>query len=312
MRIFLKPAQSVAGTCFFLAILFCGIQANAQQVKPGTIDRKALVNRHDIVIKGTKMGGPTQVGNGSIAYGFDATGMQTFSDKYSTLSNWSWNSVKTPDGFTASSFKKTMLDTHGRMVPYDMADNNQDAMVHWLAANPHRFNLGRIGMQIKKADGSIAQIKDFENATQHVDLWTGIVESKFTIEGEDVKVITACDGDKDIIGFKIESNLVKQGRLSLFIDFPYSSTDFFGNGSDYKKPSAHQTRQKTTGKNSILFDRQLDSIAYQVGCKWTGNTKVEKQKEHRYALSPDNASTTVEYAFDFSQTKITLYHRSRK
>jgi hypothetical protein len=288
----------------FSACLLLSISIKAQQVKPGTIDRKALVNRHDIIIKGTKMSGPTQVGNGSIAYNFDATGMQSFSDKYPTLSHWGWNSTQPPAGLTASSFKKTLLDTHGRMVPYEMEDSNQAAMGKWLASNPHRFNLARIGMQIKKADGTVAQVKDFENATQHLNLWTGIAESNFTVEGEAVKVITACDGNKDIIGFRIESDLVKQGRLSLFIDFPYGNLNIFSNASDYNKPTAHKTWLTNTSKNSVLFDRQLDSISYQVACQWTGNSTVAKQKEHRYTISPDNTSETVEYVFDLSQTKI--------
>ena len=288
----------------FLAAFLLSADAKAQQVKPGTIDRKALVSRHDLMIKGTKMTGPTQVGNGSIAYNFDVTGMQTFSEKYPTLSHWGWNSVKTPEGFTATSFKKTMLDTHGRMVPYDMADDKQQAMGQWLASNPHRFNLGRIGMQIKKADGIIAQVKDFENATQHLNLWTGIAESKFTIEGEEVTVTTACYADKDIVGFKIQSNLVKQGRLSLFIDFPYGNLNNFSNASDYNKPAAHRTKLTNTGKNSVLFNRALDSISYQVACQWTGNSLVEKQKEHRYSISPDHTGATVEYVFDFSPTVI--------
>jgi hypothetical protein len=303
MNAFCRYQRKIAVPAFFICLFF-NVALIAQQVKTGTIDRKALVSRHDIFIKGTKMSGPTQVGNGSFAYNFDATGMQSFTDKYATLSHWGWNSIKPPAGLTSTSFKKTLLDTHGRMVPYEMADPNQAAMGAWLSSNPHRINLGRIGMQIKKSDGSIALVKDFENATQHLNLWTGIAESKFTVEGEDVTVMTACDGNKDIVGFKIESNLVKQGRLSLFIDFPYGNLTIFSNASDYNKPTAHQTQLITTGKNSVLFDRTLDSIAYQVACQWTGNTTVAKQKEHRYTISPDNSSSTVEYVFDFSPTKI--------
>jgi hypothetical protein len=303
MKPFSRCLRNIAAP-IFVVCLFLTIGATAQQLKTGTIDRKALVNRHDIFIKGTKMSGPTQVGNGSFAYNCDATGMQSFSDKYPTLSHWGWNSVKPPAGLTSTSFKKTLLDTHGRMVPYEMADPNQAAMGGWLSSNPHRINLGRIGMQIKKADGTLAQVKDFENATQHLNLWTGIAESKFTVEGEDVTVITTCDGNRDIVGFKIESNLVKEGRLSLFIDFPYGNLTIFSNASDYKKPLAHQTQLKSTGKNSVLFDRTLDSIAYQVAVQWTGSSTIEKQKEHRYTIAPDNSSSTVEYVFDFSPTKI--------
>ncbi len=44
------------------------------------IDRKDLVTRHNLLIKDRHLlYGPTQVGNGGFAFGFDITGLQTFS-----------------------------------------------------------------------------------------------------------------------------------------------------------------------------------------------------------------------------------------
>ncbi|MES2810516.1 MAG: hypothetical protein V4619_17915, partial [Bacteroidota bacterium] len=139
----------------FLAVFMC-FGADAQQVKPGTIDRKAVVTRHSITISNPKLGGPTQVGNGQFAYGFDITGMQTFSDKFSTMSHWGWHNVPLPAGMTVGSFVKPLVNTHGRMIPYDLPDPNQPEIVKWLQANAHRLNLARIGLILTKANGSIA------------------------------------------------------------------------------------------------------------------------------------------------------------
>jgi hypothetical protein len=103
------------------------------------------VSRHKLKLTDPQTAGPTQVGNGNFAYGFDITGMQTFNDQFTTMSHWGWHSTKPPKGFTTDSFKKTLAATHGRMVGYDLPNPKQAELTQWLAGNPHRFNLGRIG-----------------------------------------------------------------------------------------------------------------------------------------------------------------------
>ncbi|HTN38469.1 MAG TPA: hypothetical protein VL053_15420, partial [Arachidicoccus sp.] len=124
---------------------------------------------------------------------------------------------------------------------------------------------------------------------------------------ETVKVITTCDADKDILGFKIESKLIPLKRLSIFIEFPYASLEYFSNGSDYTKPNLHQTTLSRVSRNSVIFNRKLDSTTYQVACKWTGNGTIEKQATHRFILHPAMTTSninTVEYVFAFSPSKI--------
>ena len=70
-----------------LLLIFCVPAIQAQQVPYGTINRKALVSRHNLNITDPHAEGPTQVGNGNFAYGFDITGMQTFNDQFTTMSD---------------------------------------------------------------------------------------------------------------------------------------------------------------------------------------------------------------------------------
>lgn len=296
----------VKAKCGWVILFFAlfSFSVQAQQLKRGTIDRKALVTRHNLDLTDPNSAGPTQVGNGNFAYGFDITGMQTFNDQFTTMSQWSWHSTKPPRGMDPSDFKQTLVKTHGRMVPYDLENPKQPALSQWLASNPHRFNLGRIGLVLKKRDGSMAKISDLVCPSQQLNIWEGIAESIFTVDGETVKVTTTCDADKDILGFKIESKLIPLKRLSIFIEFPYASLGYFSNGSDYTKPNRHQTTLSRISKNSVLFDRKLDSTTYQVACKWTGNGTIEKQAAHRFILHPASNVNTVAYVFDFSPSKI--------
>jgi hypothetical protein len=291
-----KLAAAITLICLFNNVF-------AQQVAVGTIDRKALVSRHNITITNPNLGGPTQVGNGNFAYGFDITGMQTFSDKFSTMSHWGWHNVPLPEGMTVESFIKPQVNTQGRMIGYDLPNPNQPEIVQWLQANVHRLNLARIGLTLTKADGTIATATDLKNPVQNLNLWTGVTESNFRLEGEAVSVITTCDPYKDIIGFKITSPLIPKGKLSVFIEFPYGNTNNFSNGSDFNKPKAHQTQLTSTG-NTAIFDRKLDSTIYQVVCKWTGVSKIEKTKDHQYAIQPGKNEASVEYVFAFSPKKI--------
>src|ERR1700754_1977394 len=142
--------------CIFVA----GVGAFCQEVKKGTIDRKAVVRRHNFHITDVGEPGPTQVGNGNFAYGFDVTGMQTFNDQFTTMSQWGWHSVPAPAGFSAGDFKKTQVDVCGRIGPYDLPNPSQPALTQWLAANPHKFNLGRIGLWLKRENGSEAGKSD--------------------------------------------------------------------------------------------------------------------------------------------------------
>ncbi|WP_184550457.1 hypothetical protein [Mucilaginibacter sp. FT3.2] len=298
-----RPLKKIKKYIFLLPVFF-GLNAKAQELKTGTINRKALVSRHNIRITNPQLAGPMQVGNGDFAYGFDITGMQTFNDQFTTMSHWGWHSTEPPKGFTADSFKQTLVNTHGRMVAYDLPDRKQAALTQWLSSNPHRFNLGRIGLLLKKEDGSMAKINDLHNPVQYLDLWTGITVSNFTIEGQNVKVTTVCGPDKDIISFRIESVMIQKGRLGVFIEFPYASLDYFSDGSDYNNLALHQTKLNPINKNSVIFNRKLDSTTYQVACKWTGNGKAKRQKDHRYVFYPGKNETSVEYVFAFSPSKI--------
>lgn len=279
--------------------LLIGTQVFAQELKSGTINRKVLVQRHNIKLTDLEAPGPTQVGNGNFAYGFDVTGMQTFNDQFTTMSHWSWHSTELPKGLTAADFIKTEKDTHGRMVAYDLPNPKQSELTKWLSGNPHRFNLGRVGLWVKKKNGDMVNKSDIGQPVQYFDLWTAMAESNFTIEGQPVKVITVGDPQKDIIAFKIESPLIAAGRLGIFIEFPYASLEYFSTGSDYRNQNAHQTTMRIEGDHQVSFNRQLDSTTYQVKARWTGAGKVEKEKEHYFKFSP-KGSNAVEYVFCFS------------
>lgn len=158
-----KPASVII---FFLGSIFLFVSCNQSR-----IDRKALVDRHRIVSTETDPRSPAQVGNGEFAFGVDITGLQTFVP-FNTMAQWSWHSFPLPEGQQVEDFKKSLMDTYGRQIPYDIPNPEQPELSAWLAANPHRFNLGRIGFKLLRADGSAATAGDLSDTRQEVDMWT--------------------------------------------------------------------------------------------------------------------------------------------
>lgn len=158
-----KPASVII---FFLGSIFLFVSCNQSR-----IDRKALVDRHRIVSTETDPRSPAQVGNGEFAFGVDITGLQTFVP-FNTMAQWSWHSFSLPEGQQVEDFKKPLMDTYGRQIPYDIPNPEQPELSAWLAANPHRFNLGRIGFKLLRADGSAATAGDLSDTRQEVDMWT--------------------------------------------------------------------------------------------------------------------------------------------
>ena len=239
------------------------------------IDRHALVTRHNVEL--TKFNGesPIQVGNGEFAFGMDITGLQTFAP-FNIMSQWGWHSSPLPPGAKVSDFEGQTWDTHGRMVRYPMPDPNHPEISNWLAANPHRINLGRIGLTLKKRDGTLATLSDLKNIHQKLDLWTGIVTSNFELEGEPVQVKTTCHPHQDTVAVSIDSPLVKAGRLSVFFSVPGNNGAQFANFvGDWSQPG-HFDEQPSGNRSRVDFTRRLDNDIYSMSIEWQGDANIHR------------------------------------
>lgn len=106
------------------------------------------------------------------------------------------------------------------MVNYDQPNPAESDISQWLIANPHRINLGRIGLWF---DGKNVSESDLTGTAQFVDLWEGIISSAFVLNGAKVKIGTVASPDSDTVAFEITSELLKSGELGIFFDYPYAN-----------------------------------------------------------------------------------------
>lgn len=232
------------------------------------IDRQALVTRHNVRRTRSSPQSPLQVGNGNFAFGADITGLQTFVP-FNTLSHWGWHSVPLPPGPGPDKFAGQAWDTHGRPIHYPSPDPQQPALSQWLYANPNRINLGRLGLHLLKADGSEASEADLMDCHQELDLWRGTLVSRFTLEGQPVRVRTGCHPALDAVAVRVVSPLIAAGRLSVFLNFPRDDgREFAANVGAWDGDDQHQTEAVRRGTQRADIVHRQNESQYHVALGW--------------------------------------------
>ena len=295
-----------------LSLFFIGVSSCSEAAKePQKIDRKAVVSRHTIQIKQLDTLGSLTVGNGKFAYTVDVTGMQSFPEFYEkgvplgTQSEWGWHTSLNPENYQFSETLKGYDFNGNPNSLYAIQDRENDrnmAAADYFRANPHRLQLGNVGLEILKKDGSIATPDDINDINQELNLWTGKIESSFTIEGIPVKVITYGDSKLDAIAARIESSMLKENRIKLKFRFPYPTMKFDDRGANYENSEKHQTTvNKEAGKN-FIFSRTLDNDHYFVETSLNADATVTKVEDHYFTIQP-SAENSVEVAVEFLQEK---------
>jgi hypothetical protein len=246
--------------------------AGATTVPSSTpIDRRAVVSRHHVVRTQSNPRSPLQVGNGTIAFGADITGLQTFVP-FNTLSQWGWYSAPLPAGETVADMADTMFPGRNREIPYDSGDRRHPDITKWVFSNPSRINLGRIGLKLVKADGKPASESDLTEVRQELNLWTGTLVSRFKLEDQPVSVTTACHLDRDAVAVRVESPAVAAGRISAYLDFPAPDDRQF---ADYVGSSSAAFPVKIQAESSDRLDllRQLHQDHYHVAIVCSAGTR---------------------------------------
>ncbi len=287
-------------------LALAGFPGWAGNATAATIDRYALVARHEVVLNKFDTNNPLSVGNGEFCFTVDATGLQTFPEAFmqttplGTLSDWGWHTSPNPNGWDIDKFQfKIYHDLNGRPVPYaDVPHNQQTPEIKWLRANPHRLDLGQIGLVLKKKDGSLAGTNDLTDVSQKLDLWAGEIHSHFVFDGQPVDVETVADPDRDGIAVRVESPLVKSHQLGIQIRFPYGTGETIT--ADWNHPDAHETTVEPVGKDGCIFDRKMDGDTYVMGARWSRDAKLNKRGKHDFVVEPDGGSGKLDLVCYFA------------
>ena len=266
---------------FICLCIFAGCENEA------LIDREALVRRHTVHVTSFDTEAVLSVGNGDFAFTAGVTGLQCFDSLYratgvptQTLSSWCWHSFPNTEGYLRENAMKT-YDFHGRQVAFASLEKSPEGQ--YFRINPHPAALGRISFMY---DGRELRQEDISNIDQTLDLWTGLITSRFHLNGKPVEVLTVAHSSQSIVGVHVRSELLRDGMLSVRFHFPYAYNASVKNNPPliWDKPEAHTTTVEKSGANSASLLRTADSTIYRVQLAWSGKANFAEAAPHDFWL----------------------------
>ena len=271
------------------------------------INRFDVVSRHNVKINKIDSLTSLSVGNGNFAFTVDATGMQSFPDAYAngvplgTQSVWGWHSFPNTEHLKIEEAQKT-YELEGRKISYTVQLKEPERAkkaVEYFRVNPHRLQLGNIGLEIKKKDGTFVTINDIQKINQELNLWSGVITSNFAIEDIPVKVTTACHQQEDIVAFRIESPLLHTNRIAVRVRFPYPNGQWKDVGTNFSS-DRHKSTLIQRGTEATI-KRILDTTVYYTLLKWNKKAIIQNQSDHYFIIQPQEVNGYFELTCQFSE-----------
>ena len=286
--------------CLLIPALCMAIGQHEQ--KP--INRQTVTGRNNPVITQADPLASLTVGNGHFATTVDVTGLQSFPFDYeagvplTAMSDWGWHSFPNTSLLKPSDSEKTFDLGHGHKEVYaveykKVEDGRHKQATEYFRVNPHRLNLGIIGLAMKDRSGKDITLNDLSSIRQELKLYDGIIESSFHVDNEPVEVTTAALQDKDAVIYCIKTALLKNGRAKIRIRLPYPTGKHADAAADFAKPERHQSRIILSDAHAAIIEHTLDTTRYYLKLNWAGQGKILRVAEHDYVLTTANDVLTM-------------------
>jgi hypothetical protein len=170
----------------------------------------------------------------------------------------------------------------------------------FFRVNPHRLNLGAVGLNLSDAKGNRISLSQITDIRQEQNLYDGEIISSFVADGQKVEVSTGVHPDKDALYARIRSQLLSDKRATLRLHFPYPTGKHADDASDWTKPEKHLSDVISQTEHTALIKRTLDATVYYVLLQWEGRAVLRKYAPHDFELSSldDTLTIAVEYLSD--------------
>lgn len=296
-------------TQLLFSLVLATINVSAQQPP---INRQSLVQRHNITNTRIDSLESLSLGNGKFAFTADVTGLQTFPERYAkgvslgTQSEWGWNRWKDTVGYK---FEETLKEytLNGKKSTYSIQYSEplrKRNAADWFRKSVHRIQLGNLGFDLYKKDGSLAKPSDIKNIRQTLNMWTGELISHFTLENIPVDVITIGHQEQDLIAFRVKSPLISLGRLKVKLIYPYPTAEFLDEGVNYKDPQKHSSMISSSSSSGASVQHQLEGITYSASFRWNNTATIAKTATpHYYQITPGKGAEIFEVSCLFAPAK---------
>ncbi|MCB0843287.1 MAG: hypothetical protein KDE26_08550 [Bacteroidetes bacterium] len=274
-----------------------------------SIDRKAVVNRHQVHIQEVDTLNSLSLGNGRFAMTMDVTGLQTFPLEYKkgmslgTMSEWGWHSFPTEKDYRIEQTLQP-LESHGRQVSYARqwpANTPEWEAANYIRQNPHRIHLATVGWVITNKDGSQIKLSEIQNIDQTLDMWKGELTSKFEVEGVPVEVISFIGQQEDILGVQVNSPLVAEGRMGIQIRYPYPTDQFLDEAALYDPNESKRLNLNHVAPNQLTIKRSLDTTIYFTHLSSSLGIQSAQATDYGFKIMPQTTGETWSFSCLFNQ-----------
>ncbi|MDE5814149.1 MAG: hypothetical protein K2H72_07680, partial [Muribaculaceae bacterium] len=281
-------------------LLVAAAVASGCSDKNGKIDRYALVARNNPHITAIDTMASLTVGNGRFAFTVDVTGLQTFPETYSngvplgTMSDWGWHSFPNTEDYRFEETLKPYDFGRGREELYSVQykdDLRKKAAADYYRANPHRLHLGALGFHGITPE-SLTEID------QTLDMWNGLIDSRFTADGKKASVKTSVDPQLDLVAAEIND----EGRHSIVLRLPYPTGKHSDDACDWNADSLHRTEIVLSEAGKAVVRHSLDSTSYYITLNWSGKSEASLDAPNTVVISPDTEKWNITAQFTEEMT----------
>ncbi len=287
--------SSVAANLFVATAIMSSCSSNSDK-----IDRYALVARNNPHVTAIDTMASLTVGNGRFAFTADVTGLQTFPETYSagvplgTMSDWGWHSYPNNEDYKFEETLKGYDFGRGRTELYSVQfkeDGRNKEAANYYRVNPHRLHLGALGFHNLMPES----LSDID---QTLDMWNGVINSKFTVDGKKAEVQTSVDPELDLVAAVIKD----EGRHALVLRLPYPTGNHSDDACNWDADSLHTSNIVVSEPGKAIIKHTLDSTYYFITLIWDGKTEAEKTSPHTVVISPDADKWSITAQFTEEMT----------
>lgn len=271
------------------------------------IDRQAVVTRNNPIVREASPLASLSVGNGHFAATVDVTGLQSYPADYTqgvpltTMSDWGWHSFANTNNLKHEDTERTFDLGHGHnevyAVEYKKGGRQQEA-TNYFRVNPHRLNLGTVGLRLTDSNGQTIPLESLTGINQELKLWDGVIESKYKADGNAVEVTSACMPNSDGIFARIKTPLLAKGQAAVRLSLPYPTGKHADDAADWNESAHHTSAIVSQTANSATIAHTIDATTYFVTLRWEGEAALKAAGQHVYELSTntDVLAFSAEYA----------------
>lgn len=259
-----------------------------------SIDRRAVVSRHNVHNTRLDAEAALTLGNGDFALTVDVTGLQTFERLYydnglplETRATWAWHEFPNVDKLTLAD-AMVSYNFHGRKI--DFPGKQHSPAGKYFRENPQPMPLGQLSFVL---NGEMLRTEDVSAIDQTLDLWTGVVTSRYKVAGEPVEVITAAHGTASAVGVQVRSTLVQRGLLQVRFRFPYAYRVAIAHKPPFiwEQPEKHRTAFTTPATGHVRIERASDTTRYTADLRWSGAATLTEAGPHDLRLRATEGDT---------------------